>query len=68
MWLGAWRLQDRIVCDAADFVVLDKPAQVQVAPTVDNVLENCLTWTAQVRARVRHSSCTSLRERTTHQS
>ncbi|KAL3148480.1 hypothetical protein ABBQ38_013923 [Trebouxia sp. C0009 RCD-2024] len=36
-----------VVHDADDYVVVHKPAGVQVAPTVDNLLENVLTCTAQ---------------------
>ena len=41
-------LQECVVHVADDYVVVHKPAGVQVAPTVDNVLENVLACTAQV--------------------
>lgn len=41
-------LQRSVVYDSSSFVVVDKPAGVQVIPTVDNVLENVLACTTQV--------------------
>lgn len=41
-------LQECVVHVADDYVVVHKPAGVQVAPTVDNLLENVLACTAQV--------------------
>ena len=41
-------LQESIVYNGDDYVVVHKPAGVQVAPTVDNVLENVLACTATV--------------------
>ncbi|DBA92792.1 TPA: hypothetical protein ACH3X1_002981 [Trebouxia sp. C0004] len=38
-----------VIYNGADYVVVHKPAGVQVAPTVDNLLENVLFCTAQVR-------------------
>ena len=37
-----------MLLNANDFVVVHKPAGVQVAPTADNLLENVLACTAQV--------------------
>lgn len=41
-------VQECVVYDGEGYVVVHKPAGVQVAPTVDNVLENVLFCTAQV--------------------
>lgn len=41
-------LQECVVHSTDDYVVVHKPAGVQVAPTVDNLLENVLACTAQV--------------------
>ena len=40
-----------------DYVVVHKPAGVQVAPTVDNLLENVLACTAQVPVPLLFSRC-----------
>lgn len=42
--------QARIMVEGDDYVVLNKPAGVQVTPTVDNLLESCLMLGAKVRA------------------
>lgn len=42
-------LQSCVVYNGPDFVVVDKPAGVQVISTVDNVLENVLACTTQVK-------------------
>jgi hypothetical protein len=42
--------QARIMVEEDDYVVLNKPPGVQVTPTVDNLLESCLTLGAKVRA------------------
>lgn len=39
--------QECVIYNGADYVVIHKPAGVQVAPTVDNLLENVLFCTAQ---------------------
>ena len=41
-------VQECVIYNGADYVVIHKPAGVQVAPTVDNLLENVLFCTAQV--------------------
>ncbi len=41
-------VQECVMYNGADYVVVHKPAGVQVAPTVDNLLENVLLCTAQV--------------------
>jgi MFS-type transporter involved in bile tolerance (Atg22 family) len=40
--------QKCVIYNGADYVVVHKPAGVQVAPTVDNLLENVLFCAAQV--------------------
>ena len=49
--------------DGEDYVVVHKPAGVQVAPTVDNLLENVLSCTAQVCRKHTHK-CTQTHRRT----
>ena len=49
------RVQKCIVHVEEGFAVVHKPAGVQVAATVDNVLENVLACVAQVRALVFHA-------------
>ena len=41
-------VQECVIYRGADYVVVHKPAGVQVAPTVDNLLESVLFCTAQV--------------------
>lgn len=45
--------QDRIIANHPEFVVLNKPAGVPVAPTVDNVIECAPAMAAKVRRHVR---------------
>ncbi len=45
-------VQECVIYNGADYVVIHKPAGVQVAPTVDNLLENVLFCTAQVSQAV----------------
>ena len=41
-------VQGRILNYSQQWAVLDKPAGVPAVPTVDNILENCLAFAAQV--------------------
>ena len=51
-------LQECAVHIADDYVVIHKPAGVQVAPTVDNLLENVLACTAKVPLPSLSTRCT----------
>jgi 23S rRNA-/tRNA-specific pseudouridylate synthase len=43
-------IQERVIVNEDEYVVLNKPPGVQVTPTVDNLLECCLTLGAKVLA------------------